>query len=100
MSGNKITNTIVRYSEEQLEHAIEFISKYNVHFLGEKDIIKGNILDLIKTLSEKDDAVYYQTMGLIVVCEREFEGVDLDSDICYIEIYVDPSLWGDMGKDV
>lgn len=83
----------LRYNSLQLEEAVRFIARSNSVFLGQEEYIRDSIITSMKNLAFKLDSSWTATMGyLLLVIDRELEGIDEDCNSVYIEIYVDPSV--------
>lgn len=80
------------YSKKQLNDTVDFISKNNIFFKGNKDKINQHILYYMKELVNSKDPTYVATMGFILIPMFQYESIDNDEDTCHIDIYVDPSL--------
>lgn len=85
----------VFYSEDQLNAAVDFIAKNNPFFIGKHKEIRLSILENIDTLATNQNIDTISTMGYLLTCDCEYEGIDNDDNICRIEIYVNPSLGSD-----
>lgn len=84
----------VSYSKIQLENAVEYIATKNVHFLGQRDTIRGTILKYIKEIVISTDPEYITTgtMGFLIIVNKVFESFDNDQNTAEVEIWIDPSL--------
>lgn len=82
----------VSYSKAQLDEAVEFIATHNVSFLGQHDYIRNQILSHMKDIAKDPDSYLSGTMGYTLWGDREFEGIDSDTNSIRFEISVDPAL--------
>jgi len=84
----------VIYSKEQLEAAVNFISKNNRAFKGKKDYIRKSINSSISELVAKfPNLNSISTMGYTIIGSAEqVEGIDHDTNELLVEIMVDPGL--------
>lgn len=92
---------VLNYSQIQFDSAVSFISLNNPNFLEKDEEIRQTILDAMLSLTKNVNIQFYSTMGFTLIADREFESVDLDENICRVEILVDPSmhLIDDMDED-
>lgn len=90
---------IVSYSEDQLKAAVSFIAKHNPTFYGNHKEIRDSILENIERLATSSSIDSISTMGYLLTCDCEYEGIDNDDNTCRIEIHVDPSLGVDYEKE-
>ena len=84
----------VRYSKEQLEAAVQFVSENNLAFKGRKDYIRKSVKSSINEMAAKfPNLLSVSTLGYIVIGSvDEVEGIDHDANVLTIEIMVDPGL--------
>jgi hypothetical protein len=83
----------LHYNSLQLDEVVKFISENNGSFTGKTKQIREAILSHMKRLAFQLDSSWSGTMGyLLLVVDRELEGIDDDHNSVTIEIYVDPSL--------
>ncbi len=81
------------YNYLELEEAVKFISENNHAFLGQTEYIRKTIINHMRRLAFQLDSSWSGTMGyLLLVVDRELEGIDDDHNSVSIEIYVDPGL--------
>jgi hypothetical protein len=80
------------YSKIQLEDAVNFISKNNPNFLGEKEYIRNKIISSMESLAKEENVSYVASMGFLLISDFNYESMDNDENSCRIEIFVDPSL--------
>jgi hypothetical protein len=83
---------IISYSNQQLEAAVEFVCKNNLHFVEEQKYVRTHILKCMENLAKDPDATYLATMGFILISDVDTESMDNNENICHIDIYVDPNL--------
>lgn len=83
---------IISYSKDQLKSAVHFIAANNPSFYGNHKEIKESILENMKKLATNTNLDSIATMGYLLTCECEYEGIDNDENICHIDIWVNPSL--------
>lgn len=84
------------YCKPQLEAAVDWIAKYNPHFLGQKDYIRKAILDDMKQIALDPEQYLAGTMGYTLWGDRSDEGIDSDENLIDFAISIDPSLGLDL----
>lgn len=83
---------IVTYSKVQLEEAVNFIATHNDAFLGKHDYIRDQILSHMRDIARDPEGFLSGTMGYVLWGDREFEGIDGDTNRIRFDISVDPAL--------
>ena len=83
---------IISYSEQQLKSAVKYIAANNPSFKGQGKVIKETILEQMERLATDSNLHSISTMGFLLTCDCEYEGIENDDNVCRIEIHVDPSL--------
>lgn len=89
----------IMYSIPQLEAAIKFISKHNEYFKGQNDRIRESIIGTMKQIALDPEQIYGGTMGYTIIADKEFEGIDIERNFCFMEILVSPALGQDYSED-
>lgn len=87
------------YSKTQLEETVKYISRKNEHFQGQKDYIRNEIMRTMDELAKNSESLFAGTMGFIVIADREFEGIDGDSNTVLFEFVVNPALCMDIDAE-
>lgn len=84
----------VSYSETQIDKAVEFLAKNNIHFLQQEEYIRSSIRNhMQEMILAFPDSLYLGTMGYYLLgFIEEIEGLDEDRNYLRIEVLVDPSV--------
>ena len=96
--GRKNTMIVnMQYSQSELDAAVDFISKNNEHFLGQKTHIRDAILetinDMAKSARPNDGTCCMGSMGYLIHVEYfNLESIELDENTVGVSILIDPSL--------
>lgn len=82
----------ISYDIDQLEAAVTFVAEHNKVAMGDRDYIRARIIELMREIARDPERWSSATMGFLITCDKEFEGLDVDENTARFEIWVDPSL--------
>jgi len=82
----------ISYSELQLEMAVKFICANNPYFFEKPDKVREDILREMRELATNRELDWSGSGGVLLVPDTIEESMEQDENVCYISIYVDPSV--------
>lgn len=83
---------VISYDQNQLEAAVKYIAAHQRWAWGDEAFVRKKILEAMYEIARTPDRWMQSSGGYLVMCEKEFEGIDSDENTARFEIWVDPSL--------